>query len=84
MVFQPEGNQPFVLIIRPSKIAGRRHYLSIKHSGEYKPEFISTLYEARTPNGIYNFEHKGVRYEIAPEGQNKVVIFQVRKGVTFE
>lgn len=81
---QPEQPQPFVLIIKPSKHKGRRHYISIKYAGEYKPQFISSLYEARTASGLYNFEHEGIRYEIAPEPENKVRIFEYRKGVTFE
>jgi len=84
IVLKPLQPQPFVLIIKPSKYKGRRHYISIKLEGEYKPDFISSLYEARTPSGLYNFEHKGLRYEIAPEGENKVIIFEYRKGVTFE
>jgi hypothetical protein len=86
--YQPSGNPlPYKVLILPSKYEGRSDYLAIKVQGNNKPVFISTIYEARTSTGWFNFEHKGVRYEVVKESDLKAVIFEYKvgkKGVTIE
>lgn len=75
------------LLICPSKYKGRQDYLAAKIIGSYKPEFISTIYEPRTDEGWFNFELKGVRYEVTKPNQGRVKIYEYnssRKGVTYE
>jgi hypothetical protein len=75
------------LLICPSKYKGRRSYLAAKMKGSYKPEFISTIYEPRTPDGWFNIEFKGIRYEVVKNNSNTVYVYELNsggKGVTFE
>jgi hypothetical protein len=75
------------LLICPSKYQGRRQYLAAKIIGSYKPEFISTIYEPRTPDGWFNIEFKGIRYEVVKDTPDTVYVYEHpagRKGVTFE
>lgn len=82
------ASKPFTcLIICTSKFEGRHDYLAAKVKGDYKPQFISSIYEARTKEGWFNFEMKGVRYEVVKIDDAQVKIYEynsAEKGVTFE
>jgi hypothetical protein len=77
-----EGNfqQIKYLFIRQSKYEGRPPYLSVVLYGDAKPQFISSCYEPRTKNGLYHFEHKGLRYEIVNQGGGEVIICHYQNG----
>lgn len=64
------------LRIHPSKHAGRPDYLTAHITGDYKPKFLSSVYEPRTKEGWFNFEWKGLRYEVVNEGAGSVSIYQ--------
>ena len=68
------------LLIRPSKYEGRPPYLSAVIFGDAKPQFISSCYEPRTPNGLFHFEYQGVRFEIVRQTGDEVAILQYQKG----
>ena len=81
-VLQPDvvnSEKPFkYLLILPSKKKGRFDYLAVKFEGDYKPHFISSIYEPRTPDGWFNFEYNGVRYEVKTTPEGKVVIYEYK------
>ena len=68
------------LFIRQSKYEGRPPYLSVVLYGDAKPQFISSCYEPRTKNGLYHFEHKGLRYEIVRQERDEVAICRYQNG----
>lgn len=75
------------LVILPSKHHGRPNYLAAKINGSYKPIFLSSIYEPRTKNGLFNVEVCGIRYEATKKPDGKIEICKhckIEKGVTFE
>lgn len=60
-----EGNS-FTLQIRESKYFGRPKYLQIRITGNARPLFVSSIYEPRTPEGLFNIEVNKKRYEATP------------------
>jgi hypothetical protein len=75
------------LLILPSKHPGRPDYLVAKIYGSYKPIFLSSIYEPRTKNGMFNVEVCGIRYEATLKPGGKLEICKhckMEKGVTFE
>ena len=53
----------FALQIRHSKHFGRPKYLQMKINGNARPLFVSSLFEPRTDEGIFNIEINKRRYE---------------------
>lgn len=89
-VLQPAGLEPKefkVLLVLPSKHKGRPDYLAAKIHGSFKPVFISSIYEPRTKNGMFNVEVCGIRYEATKTPEGMVCISKLVKAgreVTFE
>jgi hypothetical protein len=62
--YTPTDTLDFKLQVRKSKYEGRPEYLQLRHYGNARPQFISSLYEPRTPQGMYNVEIERKRYEL--------------------
>lgn len=58
-----EAKHAFKLEVRPSKHFGRPDYLQMKVTGNARPVFISSCFEARTSSGLFNIEVGGRRIE---------------------
>lgn len=57
-----DGNS-FTLQVRESKYFGRPKYLQIRITGNVRPVFVSSIYEPRTADGLFNIEINKKRYE---------------------
>lgn len=68
------------LLILPSKHKGRPDYLAAKIHGSYKPVFISSIYEARTQDGLFNVEVCGIRYEATKTAEGLIHIYEYTTG----
>ena len=66
------------LMICDSKHEGRPQYIASLTIGNARPQFISSKYEPRTPEGWFNFEHNGRRYEVVKSGENEACIFEYK------
>lgn len=75
----PVNQLPYRLEIRESKTPGRLPYLCAFQQGNYKPLFISSIYEPRTPGGVWNIEYNRVRYEATETSPGIIYIYQVSK-----
>jgi len=80
---KPVDGSPFVLQIRPSKQFGRQHFIQARFSGSARPVFVSSIYEPRLPNGIWNIEVERKRLEAVstPSGTVKLVYVNKRNQV---
>lgn len=58
-----EAKHAFKLEVKPSKFFGRPDYLQMKVTGNARPVFISSCFEARTSSGLFNIEIAGRRIE---------------------
>jgi hypothetical protein len=70
----PVNFLPFSLQIKQSRTIGRLPYLCAIVIGTYKPVFISTLYEPRTPTGIWNIEYQKKRFEAFKTSDDTITI----------
>jgi hypothetical protein len=77
----PDGTLKEIRIM-PSKYKGRADYLAAVIVGNYKPQFISTIYEPRTKDGWFNVESEGIRYEVVKHSETEAEIIKLgsRKG----
>jgi hypothetical protein len=66
------------LMICDSKHEGRPQYIASLTIGSARPKFISSNYEPRTPEGWFNFEHNGRRYEVVKSGEGEACIFEYK------
>lgn len=81
----PDGTLKEIRIL-PSKHKGRPDYIAALIVGNYRPQFISTIYEPRTKDGWFNVESEGIRYEVVKHSETEAEIIKLgsRKGVTYE
>jgi len=68
----PTNGQTFRLQVRPSKFFGRPHFLQARITGTAKPLFVSSCYEARTKDGLWNIEVNGKRLEAIPLANDEI------------
>jgi len=60
---KPTNGGKFILQIRDSKHVGFPRYLQLRATGQPRPLFLSSIYEPRTPDGLWNIEIERKRYE---------------------
>lgn len=68
----PTNGQTFRLQVRPSKFFGRPDFLQARIIGTAKPLFVSSCYEARTKDGLWNIEVNGKRLEAVPLANDEI------------
>lgn len=68
----PTNGQTFRLQVRPSKFFGRPDFLQARITGTAKPLFVSSCYEARTKDGLWNIEVDGKRLEAVPLANDEI------------
>lgn len=68
----PTNGQTFRLQVRPSKFFGRPDFLQARITGTAKPLFVSSCYEARTKDGLWNIEVNGKRLEAVPLANDEI------------
>lgn len=61
-----------------SKQPNRPQFIQAIIVGNAKPKFISSVYEPRTPKGLFNFEYNGLRYEVTPIDEMLVRVHQLK------
>lgn len=66
------------LMICDSKHEGRPQYIASLTSGNAKPQFISSIYEPRTPSGWFNFEMNGHRFEVVKNDEASACIIEYK------
>lgn len=60
---KPTNGGRFILQLRDSKYFGFPRYLQLRATGQPRPVFLSSVYEARTPDGLWNIEIERKRVE---------------------
>lgn len=60
---KPTNGGRFILQLRDSKYVGFPRYLQLRATGQPRPLFLSSVYEARTPDGLWNIEIERKRVE---------------------
>ncbi len=60
---KPTNGGRFILQIRDSKHVGFPRYLQLRATGQPRPLFLSSIFEPRTPDGLWNIEIERKRYE---------------------
>lgn len=60
---RPLNGAKFLLQLRDSKYLGFPRYLQLRATGQPRPLFLSSVYEPRTPDGLWNIEIQRKRYE---------------------
>lgn len=66
------------LMICDSKHEGRPKYIASLTIGDAKPQFISSIYEPRTPSGWFNFEMNGHRFEVVKNDEASACIIEYK------
>lgn len=74
----PNNTRVKCLQVCNSKHPHRPQFIQAILAGDAKPKFISSIYEPRTPNGLFNFEFDGARYEVKPLDKNLVEVYLLK------
>jgi|694.fasta_scaffold144085_2 hypothetical protein len=72
---KPTNGGRFILQVRDSKHVGFPRYLQLRATGQPRPLFLSSIYEPRTPDGLWNIEIERKRYEARRTPSGGVELF---------
>jgi hypothetical protein len=76
---RPLNGAKFILQIRDSKYVGFPQYLQLRATGQPRPLFLSSVYEPRTPDGLWNIEIQRKRYEARRTSSGYIEIYPLVK-----